>query len=188
MQNIFDTKLNDEIQLVYADRKRGYELYANVVKGRRNFFTKDGSNTYYRVMRVHVIKNELLACRFNVGDTVFSISAYQRGEVIGINAMVIDDKPYLTYMLKLEDGTYDNFAANGIFASMEEYIQLSFSYSSTIDRFDGTMQNYVYSTGNYGIYDKGVEVSTADCGITYSGTDYSTSMANSLGYYGNVEC
>lgn len=186
MQDIFGTELDDKIQLVYADRKRGYELYENVVNGVRNFFTKDGSDTYHRVMKVYVVHNSVLAARFKVGDTVFSISTNKSGEVIGINAMIIDDKAYLTYMLKLEDDTYDNFAANGIFANEMESAYFGFSYACTLDKFDGTVQNSVYTTGNYGIYDRGVAVSTADCDTYHGGTSYNTSSANSLGYYGNV--
>ncbi len=188
LQNIFSIRLDDKIQLVYADRKRGYELYANVVNGVRNFFTKDGSNTYHRVMNVYVVHNSVLAARFKIGDTVFSIKSYQSGEVIGINAMIIDDKAYLTYMLKLEDGTYDNIAAAGLFASMEESKYFNFSYTCAVDEFDGSVQNHVYTTGEYSIYDKGVAVSTADCDANYGGVSYDTSSVNGLGYYGNVSC
>jgi hypothetical protein len=104
------------------------------------------------VSKIYSVLGMPLIARFNIGDEVFVSNEKgieQYGKITGINALIIDDMPYLTYMIFLNDGTYINEYAYHVFVHAQESMYVRGSYVARLDLYDGSVQSSLFST-NYG--------------------------------------
>ena len=142
-------------EIVFEDAKRNYKIFASKGKyGNKSLYTKDASSVFYPIAKIYNVKGFTLAARFDVEDSVYVSNGKgieQYGKVTGINALIIDDMPFLTYMIYLSDETYLNEYAYYVFMNVPESMYIKGSYVARLDAYDGSVQSSMFSTNtNYG--------------------------------------